>query len=129
MVGIIPEKAIITNPKKSLEVGRMVSIEISGGIRPWAFTIRGEVLSRQAIWIGGNWGTMVPIARWGYLENHDGACDYEDMNNQTDIVAYKVCADDNIIRKNKEENNDPLNNFGGKCMGCGRGGSEMVCRE
>ena len=53
----------------------------------------------------------------GYLENHDGACDYEDMNNQTVIEAYKVFAKDNIERQNKDEIRDPLNNVGGKCSG------------
>ena len=35
------------------------------GVRPWAFAIRGKVLRPQVIWIGGNWGTMVPIERRG----------------------------------------------------------------
>ena len=40
------------------------------------------------------------------------ACDYDDMNKQADIDYYKVFANDNIIRENKEANDGPLNNFG-----------------
>ena len=48
-----------------------------------------------------------------YLANHDGTCDYEDMNNQADIAAYKVFAKDNIARGNKEAAREPLTNSGG----------------
>ena len=65
MVGISPGKVIIIILKRSLEVGMVIIIKISGGIRPWMFAMRGGILSRQVIWIGGNWGTMVLIARRG----------------------------------------------------------------
>ena len=79
-----------------------IIIKISGGIRPWMHAIRGNVLSLQVIWIGGNWGTTVPIARRGYVESHDGACDNADMHNQNDIDAYKVSAKDNIVRETRK---------------------------
>ena len=40
MVGISPGKMIIINLKKSLDVGGVIIIEISGA-RPWMFSIRG----------------------------------------------------------------------------------------
>ena len=42
---------------------------------------------------------MGPIARWGYLENHDGARDYEDMKNRTDIGSYKVPPKETLFGK------------------------------
>ena len=55
-VGIGPEKVIVIDLKRSLEVGGMISIEISGGIRPWMFDIPGKGLSLQVICISGELG-------------------------------------------------------------------------
>ena len=52
-----------------------------------------------------------------YLDNQDGTCAYEDMDNQADIGAYKVPAKDNIVRENKEAIREPLNNFGPNTRG------------
>ena len=50
MVGINQVKVIIVNFKRSLEVGGEIIIKISGGgVRPRAFSIRGEMLSLQVI--------------------------------------------------------------------------------
>ena len=100
MVGFRPEKMIISDSEKVLKIGRVISIKISGMTRLMMRAIRGKALALQAIWIGENWATMAPIARWGgYLGNHDGTCDYDDTNNQTDIDAFKVFDKDNIIRR------------------------------
>ena len=81
----------------------VMSIRKSAGVSPWMFVMPEKKVGRQVIWIRKNWGDMVPIAAWGgNLENHDGTCDYEDMNNQTDIAAYKVFAKDNIVRKTRK---------------------------
>ena len=58
----------------------------------------------------------------GYLENHDGACDYEDMQNQTDIEAYKVSAKDNIARKRRGRGPRTVKRFLGKMQWAGWGG-------
>ena len=124
MDGISQEKVIITNIEKSLEVGRMIIIKISGGQSKAVLYTVGNVGSPSDLDWGelGNYGTDSEVGR--YLENHDGTCDYEDMNNQTDIAAYKVFAEDNIVRKSKEAIFEPLNNSGGKCSGW-----EMISRK
>ena len=48
----------------------------------------------------GDFGADIEAGR--YLGNHDVASDYEDMNNQTDIVRYKVPPKDNIARKTRK---------------------------
>ena len=87
------------------------------------FTMRRKVLALQVIWIGGDWGTMAPIAGWGYSGNHDGTCDYSDMNNQSDIEAYKVFAKGDIIRKKQGRERRLFKQFRGKMQGVG--GAEM----
>ena len=43
------------------------------------------------------WGA---VAKWGrYLVNHDGACDYGDVSDPTEIEAYKVPAKENVRGK------------------------------
>ena len=73
MVALRPAKMIITNIKKVLGIGRVVSIKISGMARPRMFAIRGEALIPQTIWIGGklgDYGTDSAVgisrkSRWG----------------------------------------------------------------
>ena len=102
MDGISQEKVIITNIEKSLEVGRMIIIKISGGQSKAVLYTVGNVGSPSDLDWGelGNYGTDSLLVR--YLENHDGTCDYEDMNSQSDIDAYKVSVNDNIVRKTRK---------------------------
>ena len=71
----------------------------------------------------GRYGADSEMGR--YLENHDGSCDYEDTNNQTDIAAYKVFAKDNIVREKQGGISEPLSNFGTKY----KGGWKTVSRK
>ena len=103
--------------QESFESRGVISIKIYGGVRPWMFAIRGEALSQQAIWIGGgDYGTDSELGR--YLGNHDGSCEYEDMNNQADIEVLKVFANDIIIRRKQGEEQRPFKQLRG-AMRCG----------
>ena len=104
-------------PQGSFESREVVSIKISGVGKAMdvRYTAEGAESLIDLDWGElGHYGTDIGV---GYLENRDGACDYEDTNNKTDIEAVKVFANDNITRERQGGNNDPLTNFGGKCIG------------
>ena len=62
----------------------------------------------------GNRGTASEVGR--YLENHDGTCDYENMNNATDIDAYNVFAMTTLFGKQGREQR-LFKQFRGKMQG------------
>ena len=62
----------------------------------------------------GNYSTDIEVAI--YLGNRDGTCDYDDMNNQTDIEAYKVSPKTTLLGR-KRKGGRPFKQFRGKRKG------------
>ena len=91
------------------------------------FAIRGKALGLQVIWIGGNWGTMVPIARWGDIWQMTMELAIMGIQISKPISApLKFHPMTTLAGKEKGEKNDPLNNFGGEMHG---GEWKMVAGE
>ena len=63
MAGIDPEKLVISNLKKSLEIGGVIIKIYGGSDHGCSLYGGGNVESSSDL----DCGTMVPIARWGYL--------------------------------------------------------------
>ena len=78
----------------------------------------GPIDSTSDLDWGGIWNCGADSEAVGYLLNHDGACDYCDIIDPTEIEACEVFGKGNTKENTDEKSDALLNNFGAKCKGC-----------
>ena len=61
----------------------------------------------------GNYGADIEAVQ--YLQSNEETHGYEEMQNQSDVAVFKVCAEDRILRDRKVVFREPLNNSKAKC--------------